>query len=957
MNVKLRVLSAGVLFFIGQGVMAQKIKKDTSSVKDIDEVVVVGYGTQKKSEVTAAISQIKAEDFAGLVTTSFESQLAGRAAGVNVTTNTGLVGSAPVINIRGINSINSGTYPLIVLDGLPIFVGDTGGYASNNALGDINPADIESIEILKDGAAAAIYGSRAANGVMLITTKKGKKGRFQLDYNTYTGFASAAKKFNLLQTADFLTIANEKRVNRGQSAWAVGSEFNTDWQKAVLRTATQTDHNVSFQGGMAKGSYFGSVGYTKQDGIILSNGMERYTARFNVNQEVNNWLKIGANMGVTRTVYEGLNNGTNALSGAISNAVKQLPNTPIYNAEGPFGYNIDIEGNNTIVGKWQNTQYIANNLPNIVYVMNTNRYESKVLRILGDVYADVKILPYLNYRLQASIDRSQNEGFQYLNAFHGDGRGSNGRIMNSNSTYERYNFQNILSFDKTFGQHKIGVTLINEYQKQELNSFFGGGTDLADSFFNSNVITGSYGTPVSGGGKTDFSLISYAARFNYDFGKRYFFQGVIRRDDLSSLPKSGRVGYFPGASMGWNISNEGFFEKAKSIVNDLKLRASYGRVGNSSIGNYPYLSLYGASKYGDLNGIGYVQMGNDNLRWERSEKIDYGLEMALFNNKLKVNVDYFINNIDEMIQKVSVDPSLGIPNNEYSANIGSATNKGWELSVNYTPIKKRDFEVNIGANLTLINNKINTLHLGRDLFSDSSDRIYREGYSMSQLYGVKYWGVNPANGNPVYYRSDGSLVQLNIPNNSYRVFDPANPSKIDIAGRAPENQLLGNTIPKYFGAFNLSIRYKGFDLGTLARFSGGNYIMNITRREMLSQFFVNNSTEILGRWQSSQNPGDGWTPKLWASNDPGVNGPSVSNSRFIEKGDFIKFDNITLGYSLNKDILSRMNIQKLRLYIQAQNAFIITKYSGSDPEMQVNGMDYNGVPRQRAFSIGLNVTL
>ncbi|MBK1897557.1 SusC/RagA family TonB-linked outer membrane protein [Chryseobacterium paridis] len=966
MNVKLCMITTAALFFTGQVVHAQKVLKDTATKEQkIEEVVMVGYGTQKKSEVTASVSQVKASEIAGLVTPSFESQLAGRAAGVNVTTNTGIVGAAPNISIRGVNSINSGTYPLIILDGMPIFTGDTGGYAPNNALADINPSDIESIEILKDGAAAAIYGSRAANGVMIITTKKGKKGRFQLDYNTYTGFADAAKRFNLLQTPDFLAISNEKRSNRGLAPWAVGNTLNTDWQKAVLRTATQTDHNISLQGGMAKGSYFASVGYTKQDGIILSNGMERFSARFNVNQEVNNWLKVGVNLGVTRTAYEGLNNTTNGLSGAISNAVKQLPNTAIYDSNGPFGYNIDVVGSNTIVGKGQNTEYIANNLPNILYVLKTNRFESKVLRVLGDIYADAKILPYLNYRLQISADRSQNEGLLYYNAFHGDGVGSKGRIQNNNSTFERYNFQNVLTFDKTFGQHKVGVTLVNEYQKEVLSSFFGGGTDLANSFFNSNVISGSYGTPISGGGKTDFALISYAARFNYDFGKRYFFQGIIRRDDLSSLPVGGRVGYFPGASLGWNVSNENFFKGAKDVINDLKLRASYGRVGNSNIGNYPYLSLYGTSKYGDLNGIGYSQMGNDNLRWERSEKFDYGVDFGLFKNKVRINVDYFINNIDEMIQKVSVDPSLGIPDNEYSANIGAAKNKGWEFSVNYSPIKNDNFEININANLSLINNRITRLNDGKDIFPTNPDwnnidlnyRIHKEGYTMNQLYGVKYWGVNPTNGNPVYHRLDGSLVQLNIPNNSYFVFDPNNPSKMDEVGAAPQNQLLGNTIPKYFGAFNLSMRYRDFDFGTLVRFSGGNYIMNITRREMLSQFFVNNSTEILGRWQSPDNPGDGWTPRLWSSNDPGVNGPSVSNSRFIEKGDFIKFDNITLGYSLNKDFLNKLNIQKLRLYIQAQNAVIITKYSGADPEMQINGIDYNGVPRQRVFSVGLNVTL
>ncbi|MFP7655712.1 SusC/RagA family TonB-linked outer membrane protein [Chryseobacterium proteolyticum] len=854
MNVKLCMITTAVLFFTGQVVHAQKVLKDTATKEQkIEEVVMVGYGTQKKSEVTAAVSQVKADDMAGLVTASFESQLAGRAAGVSVTTNSGMVGQAPAINIRGINSLNSGTYPLVVVDGMPIFTGDTGGYAPSNALGDINPADIESIEILKDGAAAAIYGSRAANGVMIITTKKGKKGRFQLDYNTYTGIAQVVKQFDLLQTPEFLTISNEKRTNAGRSPWAFGSQYNTDWQRAVLRSATQTDHNISLQGGLGKGSYFGSVGYTKQDGIILSNGMERFTARFNINQEVNDWLKVGANIGVTRTEYDALNSGVNSLSGAMANSLRQLPNTPIYREGGPFGYNIDVVGTNTITGKGENTEYVANNLPNIVYIMNTNRLQSRVLRVLGDVFGEVKILPFLTYKLQMSIDRSQNEGLLYWNAFHGDGRGSNGRIQNNNTTLERYNIQNILNFNKSFGDHKVGVTLVNEYQKENQNTFFGGGTDLGDSYFSTNVVTGTYGTPLSGGGRTEFALISYLARFNYDFGKRYFFQGVIRRDELSSLPRGGRVGYFPGASLGWNVSNESFFEKARMYVNELKLRASYGRVGNSNIGNYPYMSLYGPARYGDANGLGYSQMGINTLRWERSEKMDYGMDLSFFKNKLKVTVDYFVNNIDEMIQQVPVDPSLGVPDNQYSSNIGVAKNKGWEFSVNYTPIKRENFEVNIGANLSLINNTISTLYKGADIFPGNADwsnvdrfyRVHREGYSMNQLYGIKYWGTNSANGNPVYYKLDGSLVQYNLNTRRYNTFNPNNPGDVSQAGSAPENQLLGNTIPKYFGAFNISVKYHNFDLGTLVRFSGGNYIMNITRRELLSQNFVNTLQKYL----------------------------------------------------------------------------------------------------------------
>lgn len=954
MITKKKVFSIGAYFFIASCVYAQK-KQDTIKTRAIDEVVMVGYGAQKKKEVTGSISKIQGSDISNLVTPSFESQIAGRASGVQITTNNGVVGEAPRIRIRGINSINSSSYPLIVVDGIPIFTGDTGGYASTNALGDINPADIESYTILKDGAATAVYGSRAANGVIVITTKRGKQGKTTLGYNTYTGFASVVKRFDLLKTNDFITINNEKKTNRGLAPTAFGTQYDTDWQKAILRTALQTDHNFNITGGLGKGSYYASFGYNKTEGVTIANEMQRYTARLNADQSVTDWLKVGTNLSVTSTSYTGMNVGASNLSGSILNAIKQLPNTPVYDPNGPFGYNIKTIGTNTIVGNGQNLENIANNLPNIRYVLDNNKQNSAVTRIIANAYADIKLLPSLTFRTQASVDRSETEGFLYYNPFHGDGRSSNGRIQNSTTKLQRYNWQNILTFNKNFGNHNVVFTGVNEYQKQDVYYYFGGGTDLANAFFNQNVISGSYGTLLSGGGKSNNALTSLMGRLNYNFAKRYFIQASLRRDKLSKFAPDKRAGIFPGASAGWTISNENFMSSI-SWINDLKIRGSYGKVGNTEIGgDYPYLGLYGLSKYGDLNGIGLTQMRNNVLSWETSIKKDIGIDFAMFNNRLKITADYFINDIDNLILDVPVAVSMGVPGNQYKDNIGRSLNKGFELAIDWSPIRKDNIELNINSNISFINNQVKTLNKGQDLIYDYN--IVREGESINALYGFKYWGVNPSNGNPVYYLQDGSLVQGNISTNSYRVFNPNDPTNISVAGKAPDRFILGNTMPKYFGAFNISFKYHSFDISTLTRFSGGNYIMNATRREMLSQFFNNNSTEILGRWQSPTNPGDGITPRLWSGADPIVNGASIANSRFVEKGDFIKLDNITLGYSFPKSLADRINIQKMRLFIQAQNALIITKYKGIDPEMESAGLDYNGTPRTSVYSVGLNVTL
>jgi TonB-linked SusC/RagA family outer membrane protein len=961
--IKAKVGDVLVITFVGMQDATVKVgASNTVNVKlqggnTLDEVVVVGYGTQKKREITGSISQIKGESIKGLVTQSFDQQLAGRAAGVQITQNSGLIGSTPRIRIRGINSINSSTYPLIVVDGLPVQTGDLGGYAANNALADINPNDIESFEILKDGAASAIYGSRASNGVILITTKKGKEGKTNFSYNTYTGMAQVADYLDLLGTDDFITINNEKRSNRSQSALAIGNTTNTNWQKAVLRDALQLEHNFNLSGGLGNGTYYASVGYSKQEGIILANDLERYNAKFNVDQKIGKNVKVGTSVTLSRTGTNGLNTGTNSLSGAMFNVIRQLPNTTVFDPAGPQGYNVAIQGANTIVGRGQNAQFIANNLPNIRYVLDKNIQNTLTNRILANAFGEVAIKPYLNFRTQISFDQSNASGLRFCDPFHGDGVSTKGRVENSTDISQTYNWQNVLSFNKDFDKHSVAVSAVNEYQKTDINGYIGGGTDLADEFFSKNVITGSYGTPFSSGYKSNNAIVSYLGKASYNFDKRYFIQASLRQDLMSKFAPELRSEVFPGVSMGWTASNEKFFEKINTYVNDFKVRASWGKTGNFNVlgGDFPYLGTYRPRKYGDYNGIAFTNMENTNLTWEVIEKRNIGVDFGLLNNKVKFVIDYYQNDADKLVERFQTPMSLGVPNNQYTANVGNIRNSGWEFGVDFNVINKENLTFDVNANLSFNKNEVISLSKGVDQISTYN--IIREGLPLNSLYGVKYWGVNASNGNPVYYKNDGSLVQGNIATNNYRVFDPSNPSDISRAATSPDLMELGNTLPTYFGAVDLKLKYHNFDFGTLVRFSGGNKIMNVTRLEMLSQNFNNNSTEILGRWQSAANPGDGWTPRLWSAADPIVNGPTTANSRFIESGDFVKFDNITIGYNLPANLIDKLNIKSFRFYIQAQNAIIITKYSGQDPEMEIGGVDYNVVPRSRVFSVGLNVGL
>ena len=973
----IKAKTGDVLVFSYVGMNNKQVTVGSSSTVNVEleseaqlmnEVVVVGYGVQKRKEVTGSISKIAGKDIANLVTPSFEGVLAGRATGVQVLTNTGLLGAAPKIRIRGIGSISGSTEPLIVVDGIPIYSGDIGGVSATNGLADINPEDIESFDILKDGAATAIYGSRAANGVILITTKSGKKGTLKVSYSSVFGVASAAKKYDVLKTPDFLTISNEKRTNAGLAPWAVGSEFNTDWQSAVLRNAPQTTHNLNFSGGSEKTKYYLSLGLSDLDGINLANSMKKYSIRANIDQDINKWLSIGTNISVNRTEYNGLNSNASGLSGNIFNTIRQLPNTPIYDPADPTGYNLNA--NNTAVGQWQNLAPVGDAITNIIYVLDHNKYKSTTTRIIASAFANAKITSDLSYKLQVSADNASTDGFQYWNPIHGDGRSVNGYVYQDNRNLLRWNWQNILNYKHTFAEdHNLGLTGVAEYQKSRDKLLWGQGSDIISDFFDENLVSNSFNTKDTGGGITEKGIISYLGRATYNYKEKYFIQGSLRRDGISQFESDVRYHNFPGVSAGWTVSKESFMEGISTVVSDLKLRGSYSEVGNVDVLNgasYPSKDLTIGSPYGSSNGIGYYQFGNPLLQWETSSKIDYGVDLGFLNNRLTISFDYYKNDIDNLVLAAPTPPSIGIPNNTVNQNVGKMYNQGYEFAVSFKAINSANFTWDVSSNLTLTKNKVTALYGGQPIVGGSStdtniapNIIIKEGESINSLYGYRYWGVNKANGNPVYYKADGSLVQGNLSTTTYAVYDPANPANVATAASlgTADKTILGNTLPTYYGSFTSSMKYKNLDLGFMVRFSGGNKIFNSTRRELMNQNLNNNGTEILGRWQSVDNPGDGWTPRLYASSNTFTNLSGSATTRFVEDGDFISLDNISLGYTLPKMLMDKIGVDNFRIFAQAQNIWLISDYKGINPEMETSGVDINGTPRAKVISVGLNVSL
>jgi hypothetical protein len=396
------------------------------------------------------------------------------------------------------------------------------------------------------------------------------------------------------------------------------------------------------------------------------------------------------------------------------------------------------------------------------------------------------------------------------------------------------------------------------------------------------------------------------------------------------------------------------------IVSDFKIRASYAQVGNVSIGNYPYAGLYGAAKYADYNGIGFVQMGNENLKWETSNKTDIGFDAMFYGGKYKFTFDYYQNDQDGLILAAPTPPSFGIPGNSVNKNVGALKNWGYEFSGEAQLLKTKELTWTHDSNLTLSKNQVLTLVEGQTQILPDNYTIIKIDESIRSIYGYDYVGVNKANGNPIYRKTDGALVQGNIPTSNYKVYDPANPADIATAATlssATDKKIFGPSLPTFFGAVGTRLFYKGFDFNMMFRFSGGNYIMNRTRDDLTQHSFTNNSREILGRWKSESEPGDGWTPKLWYQGGNFINISNQTNGRFVEKADFLKLQNVVIGYTLPKTLLNRVGIENLRVFAQGQDLWMKTDYTGIDPEMENNGVDFNGTPRQRVITMGINLTL
>lgn len=947
----------------------------TEEDKSLSEVVVVGYGTQKKKEITGSIASVKGEALANKPVQSFDQALGGRAAGVQVNIPSGVLNAPPVIRIRGTNSISLSSYPLIVIDGVPSFTGDfSATSAAGNILASLNPNDIESVDVAKDAAATAIYGSRAANGVLFITTKKGKTGRSKVTFDSWVGWSQVQRLPEVMNAFQYTDYKNEALRNAGTFNAATnafrltngpdGNPINTRWYDYVYRTGIQHSNSVSVSGANESTSYYFSAGYTEQEGIIKRNDYKRLSLLMNVDHKVGRAINLGG-----KIQYSSEKNLAAVSSGSLGDAfataglgrVVQVtaPNISPYNNDGT--YNV----NGALIGSMGNLQgQVGFNNP--VVQLDLNRNDNYIEHIISNVYLQVKPVSWLTARTAYGLDYVLSDNDFYFHPISGEGFPTTGSVTATYSKNKRWVWTTTLQFDKTFGEkHSVSALAGIEHQKSDNNGFGLNRITVSDPAFTN--IQGGWATPnTSGLSIGENYLYSEFGRVQYNYDRKYYLTGNLRRDGASQLGANTKYGTFWGVSAGWEVMNEKFWSSSKldRIFSSFKIRASYGKVGNiGGLGNFASLSQFGSGLYGGNATVAYSQAGNPNLTWETSKKTDVGINFGIMKDRMTFEIGYYNSNNNGLLLFVPQPPSAGLPST-IPQNIGSMYNRGLEFAVNFSAVQKKDFSWTSSLNLSTNDNKVNSLAPGINSIIGSTGglenpNITLPGHPISMIFVTRTKGVDPATGRRIFVNSQGRDVY-------FQHVAPAGQSRFMYADgtTAPtvsnaDAIVYKNTHAKIFGGWENTFRYKGFELTALLTYQFGNWIYYGSQAGLRDQRFWNNEVAVLNRWQKA---GDVTEIPKPIFGDNVSNGSSFPLDINVFKGDFVKLRTLTVGYNLPKSLLDKVKITNARFYVSGNNILIITKYPGPDPEVSSNGngttnfgVDRNTVGNQRGITIGLNV--
>ncbi len=990
-NYSIKVSPGATLTFSYLGYQNKEVKVDgktrvdvtmQSDAQALSEVVVVGYGQMKRSDVTGSVVQVNAEQIERAVPTSIDQVLQGRAAGVQIQANSGTPGANTSIRIRGINSLNSTNQPIFVIDGVVVEPQSTDAndpLASNNPLASINPSDIVAMDVLKDASATAIYGARAANGVIMITTKRGKSGEATITYDGYIGWQEMANKLDMMNLRQYAVHHNaraDEGIVEASDAFvnpdALG--YGTDWQDELFRNALMTSHNVSVTGGSQAATYSISAGYMNQDGIALGSGFKRLTLRGNTDAQVKKWLKASLSFSLTDSKQE-----VGADNNIIMNALQQQPSVAVRSADGSFDGPDDV--------------YMPVNAVALAE-MRENYNKKMNFRVNGNLEAT--LYKGLTFKTELSADYNLNK-FYYYEPDYTFGSLVNetrtGRWTKTDTKY--WSWRNILTYQNVFAEkHNVNVMLGQEMS----HSHWENQVSTANGFLSNSTHDPSAGdiTQSTGNGtQNDNSIYSFFGRAFYSYDDRYLVTATLRRDGSSRFARGNRWGWFPSAALAWRVSNEKFMAGASDVVNNLKLRLGWGSTGNQNVADWAYMALLSSKATPWGTGVLTGNTPNPDLKWETTTSWNVGFDLSLFKNRIEFIFDWYYKQTDDLLLQIPLPEYLGSFGNGAASNpwknVGSMRNAGVEFTLNTVNVDRGGFQWRTNITFSLNRNKVVRL----DTESASIDKTFQvgsethtvtrtvEGKPVGQLWGYKVIGRFDKPEDFYYKDAQGVVRQTAIPEGSTisesgtwigdYIFEDVNKDGVI---NNQDCTFIGDPQPDFTYGIGNTFSWKGFDLSIFFNGSYGNDVLNMTRREIddvrTNSNLLASAADYAKIGVIDPNLPDDDFRNLYVTN-PSSRLPRISASQtnannrvsdlYVEDGSYIRLQNISLSYTLPKSLVTKLKLQNVKVYVNLQNVYTWTNYSGYDPEVGsmygdalLTGLDYGRYPSPRIYTFGMNIS-
>ncbi|MEN7550310.1 SusC/RagA family TonB-linked outer membrane protein [Rapidithrix thailandica] len=932
-----------VLLFSFIGFTTQQIEVGSRSeinvvmlldAKELEEIVVVGYGTQKKADVTGSVSSVNAETLNSRPSTSAVEALSGRVAGVSVTTNSGRPGGNTRIRIRGYNSINSGNEPLFVIDGI-----------AGASIDNVNPSEIESIEVLKDASATAIYGARGANGVVIVTTKRGEDGKARITYNNNFSIGTLARKVDVLNAAEYMEVERRSYDKSKDPLPAYDGKlfdengkplYDTDWQEETTRTAFSQRHDFGITGGNEQSRYGLFLGYLDQEGILLNSYFKRYNARFTLDNNVNDWLTVGGNLAINHTKDRRIDGNVGGLS-ELRQMLETLPIIPVKHPDGTWGSNADREG--TEQGE------------NPVRLLEETNDTRNTTRALGKIYGNIQFAPNLEFRTNFAVDLSNFKNNKYEGrGLHSISKDQRGRAQVTSGFATYWQFENYLTWKKRLNDaHNFTVMLGGSWQEYTTEQVYTKIEGFNDDFFLWNNLGAGASVQPSSSDKGRWAINSYFARVNYSLYDRYLLTVTGRYDGSSRFGKNNKFAFFPSAALAWKVSEEGFL-KGSSAISDFKLRTSFGETGNTEIGLYQSMAALGErTVVFDGNrgiGVGQSRMPNPDLKWERTAQFDVGVDLGFLNDRIAVTFDYYIKTTKDLLLSSPVSYITG--HGSVLQNMGSVRNSGIELMLN---TRNLDGAFKWTTMVNFSKNKNEVLSLASDqseIFPGpwflGQTNVIRVGQPVGSFYGYireGVWSQAEEELAAKYGAKPGDLKFKDLNNNG----------QIDGGDRT----IIGNGLPDWEMNMVNTFSYKGFDLSIELQSMYGNDIFNLTQHSMLDRTTLANSySDVLNAWTPENQNTD-----IASLRREGYR--SELDTKKVEDGSFLRLKNISLSYNIPVEKINFVNISSLRVTFSAQNLWLLTDYSGYDPETTTygdafaQGIEFFQYPKPRTYNLGVSV--